>query len=370
MRQGCMQDNDAESVADLDQASPAKRAAEAPAADRKALAVNVSGDRETAADRRRRRLSIIGTVLSAALFLGSFVVLWRILGKIDLDELSTAFRSASQRQITIAIILTAVSYALLTGYDYVALKQLGERIAYRITAFASFTSYAISFTLGFPLVTGGTVRYWVYSPHGIKAAKIASLTVIAGITFWLGMSVVLSWSLVRHAAEVSVLAKTGLSLTQLAGVAGFAALAAYFIWVTWKHPVVNVRGWRLELPRARLSFIQMLIGAGDVCAAAGVLFVLLPGGHGLSYETFLAVYVVACMLGIASHAPGGIGVFEATILIALDRLPTGGVLGALLLFRLLYYLVPFVIALAMLFVHETRRRVRRANGKARRPDSP
>ncbi|MBS7697378.1 MULTISPECIES: lysylphosphatidylglycerol synthase domain-containing protein [unclassified Chelatococcus] len=359
-----MQDNDAESVADLDEASPAKRTADASAADRNVPAVPASRDRETPADRRRRRLSIIGTVLSAALFLGSFVVLWRILGDIDLDELSTAFRSASERQITIAIALTAVSYLLLTGYDYVALKQLGERIAYRVTAFASFTSYAISFTLGFPLVTGGTVRYWVYSPHGIKAAKIASLTVIAGITFWLGMSVVLSWSLVRHAAEVSVLAKTGLSLTQLAGVAGFAALAAYFIWVTLKHPVVNVRGWRLELPRARLSFIQMLIGAGDVCAAAGVLFVLLPGGHGLSYETFLAVYVVACMLGIASHAPGGIGVFEATILIALDRLPTGGVLGALLLFRLLYYLVPFVMALTMLFIHEARRRVRRANGKA------
>ncbi|CAH1651368.1 conserved membrane hypothetical protein [Hyphomicrobiales bacterium] len=364
-----MQDNDAESVADLDEASPAKRTADTSAADRNVPAAQAPRDRETTADRRRRRLSIIGTVLSAALFLGSFVVLWRILGTIDLNELSTAFRSASQRQITIAIALTAVSYLLLTGYDYVALKQLGERIAYRITAFASFTSYAISFTLGFPLVTGGTVRYWVYSPHGIKAVKIASLTVIAGITFWLGMSVVLSWSLVRHAAEVSVLAKTGLSLTQLAGVAGFAALAAYFIWVTLKHPVVNVRGWRLELPRARLSLIQMLIGAGDVCAAAGVLFVLLPGGHGLNYETFLAVYVVACMLGIASHAPGGIGVFEATILIALDRLPTGGVLGALLLFRLLYYLVPFVIALTMLFVHEARRRVKRANGKAARPAS-
>jgi uncharacterized membrane protein YbhN (UPF0104 family) len=91
-----------------------------------------------------------------------------------------------------------------------------------------------------------------------------------------------------------------------------------------------------------------VLGAGDVCAAAAVLFVLLPQGHGIGYETFLAVYVFATMLGIASHSPGGLGVFEATILLALSRLPREGVLGALLLFRICYYLVPFVLALAML----------------------
>jgi len=321
---------------------------------------HVSRERELAHERRRRRLSIVGTLVSAAIFLASFVVLWRILSRIDMEELKAAFGAASQRQMSLAILFTAVSYTLLTGYDYVALKQLKERISYRITAFASFTSYAVSFTLGFPLVTAGTVRYWVYSPHGVKAAKIASLTVIAGITFWLGMSAVLSWSLVRHADQISFLANTRVSIAQLVGVLGFAALAAYFVWVAVMHPAVTVRGWRLELPGPRLSLVQMLIGAGDVCAAAGVLFVLLPGGHGLSFETFLAVYVVACMLGIASHAPGGLGVFEATILIALAHLPTSGVLGALLLFRLLYYLAPFVLALAMLGIYEARKRLRKA----------
>jgi uncharacterized membrane protein YbhN (UPF0104 family) len=323
------------------------------------VAAPTTREREAAGERRRRRLSIIGTLVSAAIFLASFVVLWRILSDLSVEELKTAFSSASRRQILLAVLFTVISYSLLTGYDYVALKQLRERIAYRVTAFASFTSYAVSFTLGFPLVTAGTVRYWIYSPHGVKAAKIASLTVIAGITFWLGMSAVLSWSLVRHADQISFLANTRLSLTQLVGVLGFAALAAYFIWVAVVHPAVTVRGWRLELPGVKLSLVQMLIGAGDVCAAAGVLFVLLPGGHGLSYETFLAVYVVACMLGIASHAPGGLGVFEATILVALAHLPTGGVLGALLLFRLLYYLAPFMLALAMLGVYEARKRLRK-----------
>ena len=93
------------------------------------------------------------------------------------------------------------------------------------------------------------------------------------------------------------------------------------MWVSLKRRAVKIQGWRLELPGFRLSLVQMLIGAGDVCAGAGVLFVLLPGGHGISFETFLAVYVLAVMLGVASHSPGGLGVFEATILLALSSYP-------------------------------------------------
>ena len=119
-----------------------------------------------------------------------------------------------------------------------------------------------------------------------------------------------------------------------------------------RRRAVKLQGWRLELPGFRLSLAQMLIGAGDVCAGAGVLFVLLPGGHNISFETFLAIYVLAVMLGVASHAPGGLGVFEATILLALSNYPREPVLGALLLFRLCYYLIPFVLALSLLGAYE------------------
>ena len=85
---------------------------------------------------------------------------------------------------------------------------------------------------------------------------------------------------------------------------------------------------------------------------------LLPPGHGIGYETFLAVYVFAVMLGIASHAPGGLGVFEATILIALSSVPREAVLGALLLFRLCYYIAPFLLALALLGAYEVAKRLR------------
>ncbi len=104
------------------------------------------------------------------------VVLWYIVREIQPGELASAFANASLRQLGLACGFTALSYLLLTGYDSLALKRLGLSIPYRTTALASFTSYSVSFTLGFPIVSGGTVRYWIYSPKGVRASEVASLT--------------------------------------------------------------------------------------------------------------------------------------------------------------------------------------------------
>lgn len=307
---------------------------------------------------RHRRFAWIGTAASIGLFTASLVVLWYIVSEVDTNELKAAFTAASARQIGLSVLLTAVSYGLLTCYDALALRQLKLKVPYRTTALASFTSYAVSFTLGFPLLTAGTMRYWIYAPRGLAAGVVASLTVIAGITFWLGMALVLAWSLMREAGAISLLVYTNIKINQLIGLSVLIGIIAYFVWVSIRRRAVKLQGWRLELPGFRLSLAQTLIGAGDVCAGAGVLFVLLPGGHNISFETFLAIYVLAVMLGVASHAPGGLGVFEATILLALSTYPREPVLGALLLFRLCYYLVPFVLALALLGAYEILNRIK------------
>jgi hypothetical protein len=307
-----------------------------------------------------RRFAWIGTAASVLIFAASLTVLWRIGGEVDAAEVRRAFTAASAGQIGAAAGLTALSYLLLTGYDALALRQLGLNIPYRTTALGSFTSYAVSFTLGFPLVTGGTVRYWIYAPKGASPGRVASLTVIAGLTFWLGMGTVLAFSLIREAGPLAVLVYTNIKINQAVGLAAAVVVAGYLAFVSLKRRAVRIQGWRLELPGLRLSLAQMLIGAADACAGAGVLYVLLPLGHGIGYGTFLGVYVFAVMLGIASHAPGGLGVFEATMLLALSTVPREPVLGALLLFRLIYYLAPFVLALALLGAYEIAGRLKSA----------
>ena len=311
--------------------------------------------------RGHRRFAWLGSAASLLIFGASLFVLWHMSKEVNLAEVTAAFTAATARQLSIAVGLTALSYLLLTCYDALALRQLGARLPYRTTALGSFTSYAVSFNLGFPILTAGTVRYWIYAPSGLSPGRVASLTVIAGLTFWLGMGAVLGWSLIREAGSLAVLVYTNIKINQALGLAAVSVVVGYLVWVSFKRRAVRIQGWRLDLPGFRLSLAQILIGAGDVCAGAGVLFVLLPAHHGIGYETFLAVYVLAVMLGIISHPPGGLGVFEATILLALSGLPREPVLGALLLFRLCYYVLPFILALALLGAHEVARRLRAAN---------
>lgn len=322
-------------------------------------------DASRPASPRSRRYAWLGTAASLVIFSISTVVLWRIISEVDMAELRRAFTAASANQIGLALLFTAASYLLLTCYDALALRQLGLTVRYRTTALASFTSYAVSFTLGFPLLTAGTVRYWIYAPAGLSAGRIAALTVIAGLTFWLGLGAVLGWCLLREADALARLTYADARLSQAMGLAALGLVASYLVWVALHRRSVRIQGWRLELPGPQLSLAQMLVGAGDICTAAAVLYILLPAGHGIGFETFLAVHLMAVMLGMASHAPGGLGVFEATILLALSSLPREPVLGALLLFRIIYYLVPFVLALALLGAYEIANRIRATRGALR-----
>ena len=136
-----------------------------------------------------RRLGVAASVVIVSV---SVFIFGRTLLKIDLARVRERVPRHRRRPDLMAFGLAATSYVALTGYDALALRHLGVRVPYPLTALASFTSYAISFTLGFPLVTGGAVRFWIYGPAGLSAGKIASLTVVAGITFWLGMGLVLA----------------------------------------------------------------------------------------------------------------------------------------------------------------------------------
>ncbi len=300
----------------------------------------------------------VGPVASIAILGASAAVLYVILHEIESDKLLAALSGTSRDQLVLALGFTLLSYVALTGYDALALRKLGLSIPYVTMALASYTSFAISFTLGFPLITAGTVRYWIYSRFGVRTSEVARLTIIVGLTFWLGMAVVLGAALLYAAPTVALLAVATPSIMQAAGAVLLAIVGGYLVWVASGNRAIAVRGWRLELPGATMSFGQIILGALDVCSAAAVLYVLLPAGHGLNFETFLAVYVFACVVGVASHLPGGVGAFEATMLIGLASLPREPVFGALLLFRLVYYIGPFVMALALLGLYEISGRLR------------
>ena len=315
---------------------------------------------ETRAFRNKRLIHRIGIAASLVLFAIAIGVLFYIIRELDIDEVKAAYGRTSWRQIAVAMGLASLSYLMLTGYDALALRQVSRvPVRYSLTALASFTSFAVSFTLGFPLLTAATVRYWVYSTIGLGAGAVASLTLIAGLTFWLGMSIVLGTVMVLQPAATASFTRLSADLNFYIGAAILTAISGYVLWIALKPRSLTMQGWTFHLPRFKVSIAQMLIGAADVCVACGVLYVLLPQGHGVPFATVIAAYVFANLLGIASHAPGGIGVFEATILLALPGIPREALLGSVLLYRCCYYLLPFLAAIWLLGLREILLRSRR-----------
>ncbi len=307
--------------------------------------------------RRRRVLRRLGVAASVVIIAVSATIFLRTLVRVDPGKFRAAIAGTGGDQITLSFAFTALSYLALTGYDGLALRHLHIKVPYRLTALASFASYAVAFTLGFPLVTGGAVRYWIYGPAGLSAGKVASLTIVAGITFWLGLGLVLGVGFLSASDPVAEINHFHPLANRLIGVSLVSALIVYLGWVgrmRWRGAAVL---GNFRLPGPALTLGQMALGVIDVCSASAALYVLLPKGSSIGFVAFATLYSFAAMLGIASHAPGGLGVFEATILQGVGG-SEDGVLASLLLFRGIYYAAPFVCAMALLGGVEAVRRWR------------
>jgi uncharacterized membrane protein YbhN (UPF0104 family) len=307
-----------------------------------------------------------GFSLAIAAF--SIYILANTISGVSWADLGRAIAATSVSQIVAAMALTAISFLALTGYDGLALRQLQLRVPYRTTALASFTSYAISFTLGFPLITAATVRLWIYSKVGLTASKVASLTIIAGVTFWFGLVFVIGAGLLFRGEAISAVNHLAPILNRLIGLVILGAFVAYLVWVTIRRRHVRIHGFRLELPGLGLTLGQVVLGIIDQCAAAGALFMLLPHRADIDFFTFAATYAFACILGVASNAPGGIGVFEAAMLKAVPISSQESLLASLVLFRVIYYLLPFILALVLLGGPEAFRRWKSLREEMRRND--
>jgi glycosyltransferase 2 family protein len=307
--------------------------------------------------RRRRTLRRVGVAASSLIIATSLTIFVRTLMRIDFVRFKAAFAATGGDQILMAFAFTALSYLALTGYDGLALRHIGVKVPYRLTALASFASYAVSFTLGFPLVTGGAIRFWIYAPAGLTAGNIAGLTVVAGITFWLGMGLIVGTGFIFTSDAVAEINHFHPLANKLIGLSAIGLLVLYLVWV-------GVMRWRgasivgnLKLPGPVLTLGQMALGVMDVCSASAALYVLLPKDATIGFPTFATLYSFAAMLGIASHSPGGLGVFEATILQGVGG-DGGALLASLLLFRGIYYIAPFIGAMALLGGVEATRRWR------------
>lgn len=253
-----------------------------------------------------------------------------------------------------AAMSAALSYVVLVGYDWLATRHLGYRLPVPTLAAASFASFTMSHTLGLTVLTGGTVRYRIYTRAGVRAADIAMIILLCGWTFWLGIVAVAGTGLVIAPDLATPFRDIAPGIERWVGVLLLAGTFAYLLLASFWRREFRLWRYRFTLPDGRATLWQIVIGAVDLAFAGGTLFILLPAAGTPDLLTFLTIYAVAMVTGALSHAPGGLGVFEAVILLLMPAAPKAGVLAALVLFRLIYTYVPFLLGLCVIAATEWR----------------
>jgi uncharacterized membrane protein YbhN (UPF0104 family) len=295
----------------------------------------------------------IGLALSLVIIGTAGIVLYRILRGISMADLVDALRSTEWIDILLATLFVAAGYFTLTFYDLFALRTVGaNHVPYRVAALAGFTSYSIGHNIGASAFTGGAVRYRVYSAWGLTAIDVAKICFIAGLTFWLGNVAVLGIGIAVVPQAASAIDQLPVWFNRAIAFAALALLVGYVAWVWIKPRVIGRSDWVVTLPGGPLTLLQILLGILDLSCCAAAMYVLLPEDPHIAFVKLAVIFVSATLLGFASASPGGLGVFDAAMLVALIEFEREELLAGVLLFRLLYYVVPFAISLLILGVRE------------------
>jgi phosphatidylglycerol lysyltransferase len=294
------------------------------------------------------------TALLMAVVLGvAGFALFEILRGIHPQEIKAALAAITTEQILLSLGLTALSYLVLTGYDVLALKAMGKPQRYWRAALGSFSAYCFSHNLGFAPITGAAARWRAYRGTNLTPADIARIVVLAGVTFWLGIFVMLGVFLVAFPGSLRVEdrvldypVQAGIGVVILIGILFYLRACA-----RGRGPI-SILGWTLPVPSLKQALAQFALAATDIAIASAALLVLLPSAAWHHYPDFLVAYVVAMVVALVTHSPGGLGVFEAVILVTLPEVDKPALVSALILYRVIYYWLPLLLAILFLGMHE------------------
>lgn len=301
------------------------------------------------------RLLVVALV--ALVFAGSIWVMAHELRGFEYAEVGAYLSDLPPVYVLLALGVTAVNFVVLSGYDALALRYVDASLPYRRVAFSAFVGYAVSQAVGNPILTGGSVRYRLYSSWGLSGEQIAKAVVFAGASFWLGFFTLGSVLFLLEPVLGSLPASLSLPVAPpVVGAVCLVPMLGYLGLTTLTPGTLDVRGWTVDVPPRWMLPVQVGLAATDLLLATTVLFVLLPPGADVSFAYLLGVYLVALLAGLVSHVPGGLGVFDSIVLLMLTPvLPAPTVLGALLAYRGIFHLVPLVLAALGFTLYEARR---------------
>lgn len=303
--------------------------------------------------REKQILHKLGVLASIAVIAVACYMLYHKLRNVDTARVLKFIAETDPKLVVLSALSVTAAYFTLTFYDWFAVRTIGRRdVPYRINALAAFTSYSIGHNVGASVFTGGAVRYRIYSAWNLSAVDVAKIVFLAGLTFWLGNLAVLGMGIAYHPEAASAINQVPPAVNRVLACIVLIGLVGYVIWVWMKPRSVGRGPWSVVLPGGPLTLLQIVIGIVDLGFCALAMYLLVPDTPGVDFVTVAVVFVAATLLGFASHSPGGLGVFDAAMLVGLEMMDQEQLLAGMLLFRVLYYLTPFFISVMLLTFRE------------------
>src|SRR5258708_5592644 len=223
-----------------------------------------------------KRLGVAASLLIIAFAITTLV---RTLKGVDTAVILTALTDIPPGHIALAALCVMCAFCTLTFYDFFALRTIGKKhVPYRIAAMSSFTSYSIGHNIGATVFTGGAIRFRIYSDYGLNAIDVAKICFLSGLTFWLGNLVVLGIGMTYHPQAASAMDLLPPAMNRLIAIGCLAGIAAYFAWLVMgkNRRELGQNGWKVVLPSARLTLVQVLIGVVDLGVCALAMYLLIP----------------------------------------------------------------------------------------------
>ena len=296
-------------------------------------------------DRLKKLARHLPALLGVALLCGAIYVVQREFRNLKIADISAALGKIPETALLTAFGFTVLSYGILTFYDRLGTYYAGKPVSYGRVAFASFCAYALSHNLGFAAVSGAAVRYRLYAHWGLTPLQIGKVIAFCSLTFGLGGMVLGGIILFVEPHTIPFFgSKFHPAVLTAIGVLLWAIVLAYVLCARYVGNI-RVRGHLVELPSWRMALLQVLLASVDVAVTAAIFYALLPTTAGLNYPRFLGVYLAAYSAGLAANLPGGLGVFDTAMLLGLaPYLDPPTVIGAIVVFRLYYYIIPLFLA--------------------------
>jgi phosphatidylglycerol lysyltransferase len=309
----------------------------------------------TASAGMRRALRWVSPAVGLLLFAAAVWVLNKSLQEVSYREVRASIHALPASALALSVLFTALNYAVLCGFDLLAFRYVGQRLTDWKVAVTSFIGYAVANNVGFAIISGTSVRYRFYSRWGLSGADISRIVVFYTGTFWLGFLVLAGWTMAvdPHPGLRTLLGPTVVSVT---GWALLVTAGAYVVAAGVRRDPIPLWKWHIPVPPLRMVAMQYLLSTVDWALAGAVFYVLLPKTE-LTFAEFLGAFLAAQLVGLVSHVPGGVGVFEGTMLILLEKyLSLGQIVSSLVIYRLIYYIIPLAVALVILVIDEVRLR--------------